>query len=200
MKRTAAICLAFIAGSMMMAAQAVEPSPSQSSGMAQSEPLNQYHPQKFSPQAPQSQSVLVVGAGPSGCPVLFSAKQGWDGGFVAAGPRNVPKDGFSQRIRLSLTDSKVIAARVTVHGLTPKRRVMPVQPGASGPAQINRTMNIGFSSDSAGESAADLLLRGYTAVFSIDVDSITYADGSTWKSSQGMCRVVPDPMMLIGSF
>jgi hypothetical protein len=46
----------------------------------------------------------------------------------------------------------------------------------------------------------DLSLSHFTAVTSIDLDSITYADGSTWRSaSAGACSVVPDKRMLIAA-
>jgi hypothetical protein len=148
--------------------------------------------------------VLKVPVNPA-CPVAFTAKQGGMGDWVAVSPGHKPEppNGISQHISLSVAPGKggasVVNAQVTVHGLTPKARVVPVQSGPGGPAQISRTMHVSFSNNSAGESAADLLMRGYSAVVSIDIDSITYADGSTWKSGKGMCRVIPDPMMLIGA-
>jgi hypothetical protein len=170
--------------------------------------INQYHSQKFDSQAAQSQPKVeldlwqVQAASP--CPVLFSAKQGWGGSLVATDKRERSEPGISQRILLSLANSNknartVTGARVTVHGLTLKSRVIPAESGADDPAQASRTLNVSFNNDAIGETGADLLLRGFSAVFSIDVDSITYADGTIWKSSEGLCRVVPDPLMLISA-
>jgi hypothetical protein len=193
MQRIVSICFALIAGSAMMAAQAID----------------QYQPRKFDQQAGQAQPVLTLdlhamtAPRDAGCPAAFTARQGGMGDLVAVKPgqKSEQGKGISQHIRLSVAGYKnngsVVDARLTVHGLTPRARIVPVQSGADGPAQISRTMNVSFSSDSAGESAADLHLGGYSAVFSIDIDSVTYADGSTWKSGQGMCRVIPDPVMLI---
>ncbi|MGB6687426.1 MAG: hypothetical protein WBE76_06255 [Terracidiphilus sp.] len=190
MKRVFAISVALLASTAMLAAQAVD----------------QYRSQKFDSRALQSQSKLVLDwsnvHANSGCPVSFSAKQGWDGGLVATRKAEPSEPGFSQRIFLSLADkesSSVAGARVTVHGLTPKSRVLPVELGADGPAQISRSLNVSFTRDAMGETGAGLVLRGYSAVYSIDVDSITYADGTTWKSGEGLCRVVPDPMMLVSA-
>jgi hypothetical protein len=195
MKRVIAIGFALLAGSAMIAAQAVD----------------QNQQRKFDAQAARAQSVLTLAlraatAPPNpACPAAFTAKQGGMGDLVAVKPGQKSEDGqgFSQHIRLSVSGDKsklnVVAARVTVHGLAPQARAVPVQSGSDGPAQISRTMNVSFAGDSAGESGANLLLRGYTAVLSIDVNSITYADGSTWKSGEGMCRIVPDPLMLIGA-
>jgi len=195
MKRALATCLALIAGPAMLAAQAV----------------NQYQPRKFDPQAVQAQPVLTLDlnammapADPA-CPVSFSAKRGGTGGFVAVKPGQKSEDGkgFSQQVRLSVADDKshssVVEAQVTVHGASPRPQVMPVSRARNSPAQISRNMNISFTRSGFGDIGADLALPGYTAVFSIDIDSVTYADGSTWKSAEGMCRVIPDGMMLISA-
>jgi hypothetical protein len=43
-----------------------------------------------------------------------------------------------------------------------------------------------------------MLFKGFTSVRWIDLDSITYADGSMWHSSpQRKCQVVPDRFMLV---
>jgi hypothetical protein len=186
MKRVATVWFALLAGTAMMAAQAV----------------NQYHPQKFDSQA-QGKAIQVLQA-PAGssCPVLFSAKQGGDGGLVTTGKPAPPEPGISQQIFLSISDthsSAVTGATVTVHGLTPKSRFRPIELGTDGPAQTSRSLSVSFSKDAMGETGAGLLLRGFSAVFSIDIDAITYADGSTWKAGEGLCRVVPDPMMLVSA-
>jgi hypothetical protein len=186
MKRVVAIWFTFFVGAAMMAAQAV----------------NQYHPQKFDSQT-QGKAIQVLQA-PAGssCPVLFNAKQGSGGGLVAARKPGPPEPEISQSIFLSISDthsSAVTGARVTVHGLTPKSRFLPIELGTDGPAQTSRSLSVSFSKDAMGETGAGLLLHGFSAVFSIDVDTIMYADGSTWKSGEGLCRVVPDPMMLVSA-
>jgi len=45
---------------------------------------------------------------------------------------------------------------------------------------------------------ADLWLPGFTSVTSIELMEVTYADGSAWKiSGSNVCRVQPNPLMLI---
>jgi hypothetical protein len=195
MKRVVAIWLALIAGSAMMAAQAID----------------QYQPRKFDAQAAQAQPMLTLDLRAmraptnAGCPAAFTAKQGGMGDLVAVKPEQKSENGkgFSQHIRLSVAGIKnnasVVEATVTVHGLTQKARVVPVQSGAGGPAQTSRKMDVSFGSNSTDKSAADLTLSGFTAVFSIDIDSVTYSDGSTWRTGTGVCRVIPDPLMLISA-
>lgn len=191
MKRVVALSFFILAGVSMMAAQAID----------------QYQPRKFDTQAVQTQPTRILDLTASrasadlGCPAAFTARQGGNGNLISVKPgeKSDQEKGVSQRIHLSvagLKNASVVEAQVTVHGLAPRARVVAVRSGGD-PEQISRTLSVGFSNDSAGGSAADLLLGGYSAVFSIDVDSITYADGSTWRSGKGTCRVVPDPMMPI---
>jgi hypothetical protein len=192
MKRVFAILFALVLGSAAMAAQAID----------------QDQPRKFDPKTTPATATLQVfvppGASASSCPVIFNARQGGGAGgliSVKPGQPQPSTEGYAQRIHLSTVDGKshVIAATVRVHGLTPQPRYVPVDSGMGGPAKITRTLQVTFSPETKNEVATDLVMRDFTAVLSIDVESLTYADGSTWKSGPGVCRVVPDPMMLIGA-
>jgi hypothetical protein len=79
-----------------------------------------------------------------------------------------------------------------------------------GKGRITETVSTGDDSDSvlklpveftAGDNKdvfADLWVPGMTAVHSIELNSVTYADGSAWKLPAGpACRTIPDPMMLV---
>jgi len=188
LKPVLSIPVAFLLGSAAMAAQAI----------------SQYHPQKFDPDR-ERKAETVFHAGPvqssEGCPISFSARQASDGDLVnvtPGKPDQAPSKGVAQRIRLSVNNGgKVVSAHVTVHGLTPKGRMLPVDSSQEGAAQISRNLEISFSNDATNSIGANLFLRGFSAVFSVDVNSMTYADGSTWKSSGNVCRVIPDPVMLV---
>jgi hypothetical protein len=195
MRRAVAIWFALLLGPAFLTAQTLDPS----------------QPQKPAPQPsfapPQTHfQVLDLGRLPSsGCPVALSARQSGSGSLISVKPGQ-PESGhdpeFSQRIHLTAANSAashVTGATVRVHGLTPRPRMLPVDTLAQGPAHISRTLDVNFSPEARNASAADLTLRGFTAVLSIDVVSLTYADGSTWRSGEGACRILPDPAMLIGA-
>jgi hypothetical protein len=115
--------------------------------------------------------------------------------------------GAAQRIHLSLgkgSDSeRVVAVRITVHGTSNKPRTMAADSRVTGPRlndspDARKTLNLSFSDRDKDEATADLLLRGFTSVTSITLDSLTFADGSIWMPDFGKaCRIVPDPLMLI---
>jgi len=138
------------------------------------------------------------------CPVGMQARQGTGSGLIAVRdghssppPRSEP----SQRIHLVLRygrAAQVIGAMVRVRGLSGKNRMQRAD-GMNGPAPDRTvTLNAKFTPESNAEVAADLVLAGFTSVQTIDLLSISYKDGSTWKmESRNACRVAPDLMMLV---
>jgi hypothetical protein len=108
---------------------------------------------------------------------------------------------FGQKIALTLTDKRITSAQVTVHGLVPKGRL--VQSTASPENSFGRgtrSLTVSFTSGQDDAVSADLALPGLTAVISIELDTLTYADGTVWHvSADRPCRVAPDPLMLITS-
>jgi hypothetical protein len=143
---------------------------------------------------------------PSSCPVSLLAQQTAGGNMLAV--KNGQSKGPAQGLHLILTnrDSRqIILATVTVRGLTAKGRITHT---LSDPATViqhddsdaARTLAVTFAAGPNSAFFTDIRVPGLTAVNAIDLDSITYADGSTWKLSAGKtCRTVPDPAMLIVS-
>jgi len=47
---------------------------------------------------------------------------------------------------------------------------------------------------------SDLYVPGFTSVSSIELLDVSYGDGRVWKiGGSSVCRVTPDPMMLIAN-
>ena len=67
----------------------------------------------------------------------------------------------------------------------------------TGAAEATKILTVSFSADD-GSASADVHVPGFTSVSSVELQQVTYADGSTWKmSSSSFCRVAPDPLMLV---
>jgi hypothetical protein len=146
-------------------------------------------------------TIIVLPPVTDGCPVALHARQLAWGGTLAA--RNGRSSGIGQWLHLTLTspDSKPITgATVTVRGLTPKGRVTRTVANKDEPDRAVKTLSLTFS-DGAGKTASsDLWIPGMTAAQAIDLNSVTYADGSTWKlPGNATCRIAPDPLMLIAA-
>lgn len=137
------------------------------------------------------------------CPVSVHAQQSSKATAMEVDSSR-PK-GLAQLLHLTLAkadSSRITNATVNVRGLLPKTRatLTPMTLGAD-PSDAIRTLDIAFpAGPEAGKNAiADLWVPGLSAVYSIDLVSITYADGSTWKIAAGKtCRTPIDGVMLVG--
>jgi hypothetical protein len=94
----------------------------------------------------------------------------------------------------------IVAAQITAHGFDAKTRYLPAQFPRTASPGLTKTVNLDLTVKSRGNESTDLRLARFTAVSWIDLDSVTYADGTTWHSSAGKtCHVVPELMRLVGS-
>lgn len=133
------------------------------------------------------------------CPVTMRALQGYGRGLLAV--RNgKPIDGPSQNIRLVLAHPEaknVTAATITVRGHSNKGRIENASV-AKNASLLARTLDVKLSSENGSEDFANLVVPGFTSVTSIELNTITYGDGSTWTvSGEKACHVAPDPFMLV---
>ena len=65
-------------------------------------------------------------------------------------------------------------------------------------ADVVRSLAIQFTSASGNTASGDLWIPGMTAVLTIDLNSVTFADGSTQSfTAHDDCRVAPDHLMLV---
>ena len=158
-------------------------------------------PQAATPDQPQqtSKNYMLILPAPT-CPVSLHALQGSGSGLLAV--RNAkPVDGPVQRIHLILggpAASRVVGAKVLVRGLSGKSEVVPAKGATDVRSDLTKTLDIRFASDADGNVAATLVLPGFTSVSFIQLDSIDYADGTTWRvAGERACHVTPDPMMLV---
>ena len=137
------------------------------------------------------------------CPVAMHARQGvWDHVIrVREGERERVLRPVGQRISLTLEDShsaRIVSATVRVHGLNGKHRLLPTPTDEDRKWNAVATLKVDFVAENDGSVSSDLRINGFTAVFSIQLLDVTYADGKVWRvSGSDGCRVQPDPLMLI---
>jgi len=156
--------------------------------------------------APEDQ-VLVLRAQPvaSGCPIGMTANQGvWDHTIrVRQGQQEKVTQPFGQRIFLTLNDShpaSIVAATVKVYGLTGKNHMMQTNGNANANGEATRIIQVTFAVSQNGGVTGDLYIPGFTAVNSIELIQVSYKDGRVWRiGGPSVCRVAPDPMMLIAN-
>lgn len=133
------------------------------------------------------------------CSILLHVEQAAAGVLLDA--KDKPHKGIGQKLYLTISnpDSKHITrGTVIVHGLTDKGRVTQTLSNQNAPSEISKTLTVKFSAESNKADSGYLWAPGMTSVQSVDLKSVTYADGSTWKhGTSESCRFHPDGVMLI---
>jgi hypothetical protein len=142
-----------------------------------------------------------------GCPIGLQVNHG---SFflqrkVEYGPGSndgIPFTGAVQRIHLIMTNPnprEIVKVQLTVHGYSDKWKAIPLVRASSAP-DLAKEVTVVLGIKGNGHASSDLSLNSFTAVTSVDVDSLTYSDGSAWHStSRGACSVAPSPMMLVSA-
>ncbi len=160
-----------------------------------------------SPNGQRTTTVVMIPI--SSCPVTMQAKQRGLGAMVKTKPASpqdqpeaIPKP--AQHIHLILNgfvkDKHVSSAIVTVRGLSARSRMQNTNLVSNGTSDLRRTLMVAFTPDHDGSVSADIDLPAFTAVKSLQLESITYADGSSWTPEKNnACTVQPDSFMLIAA-
>ena len=148
------------------------------------------------PQGPPTNTVCPALVHPH-CPIAMRAQHLADGEMVKTG--NARPRGLGQWLRLTLVapDSRrIVNATLTIRGLSPKGRTMEALRNGDDSSDVVSQQVASFTVGLDKEDVANLWVRDMTAVQSIEISSVTYADGSTWKYAGDMtCRVTPEGFM-----
>jgi hypothetical protein len=92
---------------------------------------------------------------------------------------------------------EIVNAEITAHAFSNKWRVFSVP--APKP-DLWRTIDVAFDVKGNGSASRELSFAHFPAIRTFDVNSVTYADGSTWHaSSPGSCSVAARGPMRISA-
>jgi hypothetical protein len=139
---------------------------------------------------------------PSKCPVGLQVERS-AGLFAYKNAKSGPADDVASPLSEQRFDFKminflpheIVNAEITAHGLSYEWRVMRV----SAPTpNIWKTMDVALDVKANSSASGELSFAHFSTISTIDVNSLTYADGSTWHaSSPGACSVAPSLIMRI---
>jgi hypothetical protein len=149
--------------------------------------------------APLTQITVIQPTAPM-CPVRMNAQQSAGSTLLSVrGDQNPSAP--AQHIHLVLSQDRtgqIASAKIRVRGLSGKNRLVQADCGQEVSYDRFQTLDVPFNEEKQSGFGADLVLPGFASVQSIEILSITYGDGSTWKlESHNACQVAPDPMMRI---
>lgn len=140
----------------------------------------------------------------AGCPIVMHVGQRAGGTLVETDDHGRRVERFAARLRLDLNDPRsassgrrMVKATVTVQGLNPNARAVPLDAEKAGPrGTVARTMTVTLENGELPGVSADLWLPGFTAAQMVQLESVVYDDGQVWRlSGLNSCRVAPDLYM-----
>lgn len=112
-----------------------------------------------------------------------------------------PTDYLQLHLDVSNPSSRdIVGAQFTVHGFSRKLRVIEPSDPSNAP-DLWRTVDVALDVQGKGHTSSELSLTHFTAIItSIDLDSVTYADGAQWQApSPGACSTIPNIVMRISA-
>lgn len=138
-------------------------------------------------------SVAVISSSSSTCPVGFDVHRNSPG--LVANVGDPSRHRGSQRIFFTLSPAGENTPRsieLTVHAISPGPRIYPVQSLAEPAPEIHRSFQLSMP-DSPGPHGRNLWVDNVGGILSVDLTSITYADGTVWHASAAStCHAVPN--------
>jgi hypothetical protein len=89
---------------------------------------------------------------------------------------------------------------LVVHGYDGSLQMMPADGARRNSHSLSKRIDLNISVIGGRNSNTELTMRQFGTVSRIDVESIEFADGTSWKSSEpGACSFAPDLYMLVSS-
>jgi hypothetical protein len=153
---------------------------------------------------PADLKLRAVEASPASmCPLDMHVRQGIGSKMMAVDDHGAQVEMFAARLKLLLKDMRpnqtsqqMVKATVTVHGLNGKDQILPADSRSGRSADVAKTLTVRLATDGEPEVSGDLLLPGFTAALMLDLESVTYDDGTVMKfSGSEACRATPDMLM-----
>src|SRR6201996_7724767 len=104
--------------------------------------------------------------------------------------QQVTKDDLQLHLDVSNPSTRdIVGAQFTVHGFSRKLRLIDPSDPSNAP-DLWRTVDVTLDVQGNDRASSELSLTHFTAIItSVDLDSVTYADGTQWRApSQRACR------------
>jgi hypothetical protein len=135
----------------------------------------------------------------SGCPIGFTANRQATGQIMSAS--DARQAGPAQGLHLMLnhlTAPAIESIEITVYGygISSKARALPAHEPSP---DVSKTFELRRSAGSNSLSDADVWVHNVGSLSSVELISITYADGTTWHATENLkCRAIPSNFLLVG--
>jgi hypothetical protein len=145
----------------------------------------------------ESPTVLFLSPGSTGCPIGLTAERRSAPVINTIG--NAPPSPPTQRLHLrfvSYAARNIEQVTVIVHGLSGRSRIIPADSASS--SDVEETFHLTRSAEASSLTASYLWPQNIRTTQWIELTSVDYADGSTWRASrEAQCTVTPSNFVLV---
>lgn len=150
-----------------------------------------------SPLLAQAPVVAFTTPSSQGCPVTLDARHAQNGALITTQNNEGSREQAYRLTFLPQDARSIVQAQVRLHGLGGPG-VLPARSPGEGTATEDFTL--APSHDASRRFVSVLYAHKLTGVQWIELQSLRYADGTTWRSSaSSVCRVAPDGFMLVSA-
>jgi hypothetical protein len=133
-----------------------------------------------------------------GCPVGLFVERRSD--FAMRLAEDGHDGDLAQGLHISLIHlfTRIESAEITVYGVTPRASILPLGVAASN--EVSKTFTVHPAAGRKGSQEATVWMRQVGALTRVELNSLTYADGSVWRESESSrCRAVPSLFLPVGA-
>jgi hypothetical protein len=145
-------------------------------------------------------TVYIVSA-IAGCPVGFTA--GHSNSLTQVRTRDAKPGTPSQSLNVAManpTSRDIVSAQITLHGLSQHYRLTPLTADTASTGDLSKQVTLDLSVDAGKRADTDFRVSGFTSIQRVDLDSLTYSDGTKWTApAHHSCSIVPNGLMLVAS-
>lgn len=158
----------------------------------------------FKLSADMTPNLFRQGGPPSGdgCPVNLRARRQGSVVMHYAGEQQGDRTP-AQRLEVTVHNSQarnIVSMGLRVHGYDGSLQMMPADTVRRDSHGLSRRIDLNISVLGRRYASTDLTMRQFGTVSRIDVESVEFADGTSWNSSEaGACSFTPDLYMLVNS-
>jgi hypothetical protein len=158
--------------------------------------------QSIKPESSKNTSLTHLHAAGADCPIDLKASRGARVPISVPASNLIPSTTLEFQVHLTILNLRardIVNAQVTAHGFSDKWKAIDLKNSSQTP-DLAKTLDVALDLKGMGRAFSELSLSHFTAVTAIDLESITYRDGTKWyASSPGACRITPDLIMLVGA-
>jgi hypothetical protein len=149
----------------------------------------------FSSQGSETRSISLTNiATPSDCPPHIEVRALHTASGQAKSIDNSDSAGIAQRLRVTVSNSQpveIVQTRITVRGHTGKGELSPANSLQTGSSEATKSFNLALKIGVKQQASTKVLLPGFTSIISVNLDSVVFADDSSWHPSEGKVCHIP---------